>query len=234
MAGRAPTMTKETAPSWLRPMWVDFADVSAQFMDKQPRSREQVSVFNDGGGKQRNGCCNHKACRVGMLGHCRLYKLYCLDRLGDVRKSQALKVTGEPVVEREDLPWLSELERRRKIGEPYQTYREFRNGTRNQTQNQVRITEGGNDNMATYAHSNRQEVSYNSVPPPEARDGLSGTDRSQHCNMVRTPEGFEATKQIDRAARDARARRAAETDASKARIRIDFFFPFLFPNREKK
>ena len=115
MAGRAPTMTKETAPSWLRPMWIDFADVTPQFMDKQPRSREQVTVFDDGGRKQRNGCCNHKACQARVLGHCRMYKLFCLDRLGDVLKSNALKITGEPVVEKEDLLWFDELERRRKI-----------------------------------------------------------------------------------------------------------------------
>ena len=158
--------TKETAPTWLRTMWVDHADVSPQFMDRQLRSREQVAVFDDGGRRQRNGCCNHKACQARVLGHCRMYQIFCLDRLGDVRTSQALKVTGDPLLDREDLPWLSELERRRKIGEQYLTYQEFRTGARDQTRNRVMITEGGNDNMATHAHSNRQEVSYSSVPPP--------------------------------------------------------------------
>ena len=152
-----------------------------------------------------------------------MYKLYCLDRLGDVLKSHALKVTGEPVVEREDLPWFDELERRRKIGEQYQTYREFKEGTRNQTQNQCRITGGGNDNMATHAHSNRQEVSFSSVPPPRARDGAPGMDRSQLCNMARTPDGFEATKQIEQAARERRAQRAAEKDASNPYERESYY-----------
>ena len=215
-------MTRETAPGWLQPMWIDFAQVTPQLMDRQPRAREPAPKLTNGG-RTRNGCCQFDGCRVMTLGQCRMYKLYYLDRVGDVLKSNKLKTTGRPVVEKEDLPWVEGLERKRKLGEPYQTYKEFKERPRDKTPSQGMITGGGNDNMVTHAHSNRQEVSLNAVPPPGARGGATGTDRNQPCNMARTPVGFETTKQIEQAARERRAQRAAEKDAPNPYERESYY-----------
>ena len=124
--GRGP-MTRETAPQWLQPMWIEQEDVTPQFMDRQPRSGEQTTYTNRNGGRQQTGCCNHRGCKARVLGQCRFYKLYCLDRLGDVHRAHALKLSGDALLSKEDVPWLGELERRRKLGEPYVTHEEFMN-----------------------------------------------------------------------------------------------------------
>ena len=83
--------TPRTHPAWFEKLVVTPAEWSPQVMRKHARSHEAVGREVDDQGQQVNACCWHKGCRAERMWQCRMFQLYCLDRVEDVLEADRIK-----------------------------------------------------------------------------------------------------------------------------------------------
>ena len=110
---------------WEEKMSVTASEWSPEFEKRQLGWSETVAMATDDREREVTSCCFHVGCEASHLGDCRVFRLFCLDRIEDIFEAAEMKKGARPLLRGMERPWVEELQRRRQKGERYLKYFDY-------------------------------------------------------------------------------------------------------------